>query len=241
MATDMATLAAGATASREVPHTVSPSLWILAWRRLRQDRVAMVSMAIVGAFLVMIVLSATGLIAADWSREAGVNYAPPTFMGPDASSAQKTTEATVPASEGETLASTYHSTIVDPLADVLAQIRGEARPAAPAAGAPAASDTTVDPLADVMADIRAGAGATAAVTAAARGHAAVRRRQVGPRRAEEDDQGLGDVDHRRHRVGDRRHVPRHAVRRARRLLRAAGSTTSSTGSTASSARSRTCC
>ncbi len=166
MATDMATLAAGATASREVPHTVSPSLWILAWRRLRQDRVAMVSMAIVGAFLVMIVLSATGLIAADWSREAGVNYAPPTFMGPDASSAQKTTEATVPASEGETLASTYHSTIVDPLADVLEQIRGKSRPATPAAGAPAASDTTVDPLADVMADIRAGAGATAAVTAA---------------------------------------------------------------------------
>ncbi|HEY7903205.1 MAG TPA: ABC transporter permease [Casimicrobiaceae bacterium] len=166
MATDMATLAAGTTASREVPHTVSPSLWILAWRRLRQDRVAMVSMAIVGAFLVMIVLSATGLIAADWSREAGVNYAPPTFMGPDASSTQKTTEATVPASEGETLASTYHSTIVDPLAEVLAQIRGQAKPAAPPAGAPAAADTTVDPLADVMADIRAGAGATAAVTAA---------------------------------------------------------------------------
>jgi peptide/nickel transport system permease protein len=156
----MATLAAGAPA-REIPHTVSPSLWTLAWRRLRQDRVAMVSIAIVAAFLVMIALSATGLIAADWSREVGVNYAPPTFMGPDASSQHGETEAAAPASEGETLASHYHSTIVDPLADVLAEIRkeqGKAPGAAAAGGAAAPADATVDPLADVMADIRAGKG-----------------------------------------------------------------------------------
>jgi peptide/nickel transport system permease protein len=39
----------------DVPHAVSPGLWALAWRRLRSDRVAMVSLAIVAAFLVMIV------------------------------------------------------------------------------------------------------------------------------------------------------------------------------------------
>src|SRR5665213_1393439 len=151
MATDMATLAAVAPAPRKIAHTVSPSLWTLAWRRLLQDRVAMVSMAIVAAFLVMIALSASGLIAADWSREVGVNYAPPTFMGPDASSAAPEAVA-AKASTGETLASTYHSTIVDPLAGVLAQIRGEAKPAAPPAKAgEAAPDASVDPLADVMA------------------------------------------------------------------------------------------
>jgi peptide/nickel transport system permease protein len=159
MATDMATLPAAAPA-REIPHTVSPSLWTLAWRRLRQDRVAMVSMAIVAAFLVLITLSATGLIAADWSREVGVNYAPPTFMGPDASSQHAQTEATAPAAEGETLASHYHSTIVDPLADVIAEIRAKQgkAPAAAPGGAAASPDATVDPLADVMADIRAGKG-----------------------------------------------------------------------------------
>jgi peptide/nickel transport system permease protein len=38
--------------------------------------------AIVLAFLVMILLSATGLIAGDWQREVGVPNAPPSFIGP---------------------------------------------------------------------------------------------------------------------------------------------------------------
>ncbi len=164
MATDLATLRVPTPAPREIPHTVSPSLWMLAWRRLVQDRVAMVSMGIVGAFLVMILLSATGIIASDWSRETGVNYAPPTFVGPDATSAAPESPA-AQAAQAPTLASTYHSTIVDPLADVLAEIRGEKKPAAPAGEAPA-SGASVDPLADVMADIRAGKGA--AVVAEAR-------------------------------------------------------------------------
>jgi len=59
----------------------SPGLWALAWRRLRADRVAMAAMAIVGAFLLMLVLSASGLIVGDWEEEVAVNYAPPTFLG----------------------------------------------------------------------------------------------------------------------------------------------------------------
>src|SRR5271155_4386847 len=66
----------------DAPHAVSPGLWTLAWKRLRADRVAMVSLGIVVAFLVMVVLSATGVIAKDWAKEVGVNYAPPSFMGP---------------------------------------------------------------------------------------------------------------------------------------------------------------
>ncbi|USX13293.1 ABC transporter permease [Oxalobacteraceae bacterium OTU3CAMAD1] len=56
-------------------------LWMLAWRRLRADRVAMLSLAVVAAFLLMLALSAGGLIAADWEDEVGVNYAPPGFVG----------------------------------------------------------------------------------------------------------------------------------------------------------------
>ncbi len=56
-------------------------LWTLAWRRLRADRVAMLALAVVVAFLLMLALSAGGLIAADWEDEVGVNYAPPGFVG----------------------------------------------------------------------------------------------------------------------------------------------------------------
>ena len=56
-------------------------LWTLAWRRLRADRVAMASLAVVLAFLLMVVLSASGLIVADWEDEVGVHYAPPGFVG----------------------------------------------------------------------------------------------------------------------------------------------------------------
>jgi ABC-type dipeptide/oligopeptide/nickel transport system permease subunit len=64
-------------------HAASPGLWTLAWRRLRADRVAMVALAVVGLFLLSVLLSATGLVAADWEQEVAVNYAPPAFMGPD--------------------------------------------------------------------------------------------------------------------------------------------------------------
>ena len=58
----------------------SPGLWTLAWRRLRQDRVGMVSLAIVVFFLALMVASYTGLVAKDWSKEKGVSYANPSFL-----------------------------------------------------------------------------------------------------------------------------------------------------------------
>jgi peptide/nickel transport system permease protein len=61
----------------------SPGLWALAWRRLRADRIAMVSLAVVCLFLASVVLAAAGVVAADWEREVAVNYAPPAFVGPD--------------------------------------------------------------------------------------------------------------------------------------------------------------
>jgi ABC-type dipeptide/oligopeptide/nickel transport system permease subunit len=62
---------------------VSPGLWALAWRRLRADRVAMLALAVVGLFLLSVLLSAGGLVAAGWEDEVAVNYAPPSFLGPD--------------------------------------------------------------------------------------------------------------------------------------------------------------
>ncbi|HEX8480193.1 MAG TPA: ABC transporter permease, partial [Telluria sp.] len=67
--------------------TSSAGLWTLAWRRLRVDRVAMAALAVVLAFLLMLALSLGGLVAADWEREVGVNYAPPGFVGAAAATA----------------------------------------------------------------------------------------------------------------------------------------------------------
>ena len=63
---------------------VSPGLWALAWRRLRGDRIAMGALAVVLAFLLMLVLSVTGILAKDWDDEVGVNYGlntPPPLLG----------------------------------------------------------------------------------------------------------------------------------------------------------------
>jgi peptide/nickel transport system permease protein len=138
---------------RDIQHAVSPSLWALAWKRLARDRVAMVSLAIVVMFLVMMVLSGTGLIAKDWAKEVGVNYAPPTFQGPDVETTGAGAAAGGPAAEAASDQST-ELPVQDPLADALAAIRGETKKA-PGAEAPGTESQNVDPLAEVMADIRA--------------------------------------------------------------------------------------
>jgi oligopeptide transport system permease protein len=60
----------------------SPGVWTQAWRRLRQDRVGMVSLYVVVAFLLLIAAAALGLVAGDWKKEVGVPDAPPHFVGP---------------------------------------------------------------------------------------------------------------------------------------------------------------
>jgi peptide/nickel transport system permease protein len=65
----------------EVPSERSAGVWKTAWRRLVGDRVGVISMCIVLAFLVMILASAVGLVARDWQKEVGVPDAPPTIVG----------------------------------------------------------------------------------------------------------------------------------------------------------------
>jgi peptide/nickel transport system permease protein len=90
----------------------SPGLWILAWRRLRQDRVGMVSLVIVVFFLLMMVGAFTGLIASDWAKEKGVSYANPSFLA-----GSENLEAKAMASRGEAAkAPPVDLSDVDPLA-----------------------------------------------------------------------------------------------------------------------------
>jgi peptide/nickel transport system permease protein len=98
-------------------HETSPGLWALAWRRLKRDRVGMVSLAIVCVYLMVVAAAAAGWIAADWGREAGVNYAPPAFVGAETAPPQSA-PASAPAA-----AAMREPGIVDPLADVLADLR----------------------------------------------------------------------------------------------------------------------
>ena len=108
--------------TRAVPHTVSPGLWALAWKRLKSDYVGMVSLAIVALFIAMMIASGTGLIAGDWAKETGVNYAPPSFIGADIEAGTPAAPVTPTAPAVE-----YKSEVVDPLADVLADIRKDAK------------------------------------------------------------------------------------------------------------------
>ncbi|MGH8801294.1 MAG: ABC transporter permease, partial [Casimicrobiaceae bacterium] len=169
-------------APRAVPHSVSPGLWTLAWRRLKSDKVGMASLVIVVLYLVMVILSALGLIAQDWQKEVGVNYAPPSFLGPEKVVAEPGTASTglaVPGgltapiggaggtaagagAAGHSAAPPYQSKIADPIGAVIAKLRAGKLPAG-ALPPETAEEKSVDPLAQVMAEIRADQ-ATAKVT-----------------------------------------------------------------------------
>ena len=59
-----------------VPESASTGLWQLALRRLKRDRIAMFSLFVVLFYLLMLLLSMTGVIAKDWNKEVAVSYAP---------------------------------------------------------------------------------------------------------------------------------------------------------------------
>jgi peptide/nickel transport system permease protein len=168
------TVADGTTAkapvrmAREIPHTVSPGLWALAWKRLKTDNVGMVSLVIVALFVVMMIASGTGLIAGNWSKETGVNYAPPSFLADDLERAAPVAPASPAAPAAPAVE--YKSDVVDPLADVLAEIKGEKKATGADTAVPAEGDAgkSIDPLADEMADIRKDAKSAAPEAAGAR-------------------------------------------------------------------------
>ncbi|HCB30748.1 MAG TPA: peptide ABC transporter permease, partial [Acinetobacter lwoffii] len=67
-------------AAEAAPESASTGLWQLAMRRLKRDRIAMFSLYVVLFYLLLLVLSMSGLIAKDWNKEVAVSYAPPSFI-----------------------------------------------------------------------------------------------------------------------------------------------------------------
>ncbi len=59
----------------------SPGVWAQAWKRLKSDRVGMVSLCITLLFIGLVLLAQAGLVASDWQKEVGTSFAPPHFVG----------------------------------------------------------------------------------------------------------------------------------------------------------------
>ena len=74
----------------------SLGVWGAAWKRLRADRVGLGALAVVGAFVLLVIASTLGLVARGWQAEVGVPNAPPTLLGPRAA----TTDTALPVPTG---------------------------------------------------------------------------------------------------------------------------------------------
>ncbi|HEU4458631.1 MAG TPA: ABC transporter permease [Methylibium sp.] len=61
------------------PIARSEGVWAMAWRRFRNDRVGVVSLAVVVVFLVMVLLAELGVLAGGWQKEVGVPNARPSW------------------------------------------------------------------------------------------------------------------------------------------------------------------
>ncbi len=105
----------------------SSGIWQIAWRRLKGDRVAMVSLVVVGLFLLTIVLSALGLIARDWDDQVGVSYASPSFLGKVDNTEALSAGAAIPELAVPIDATIVDLRSVDPLGDVMPEIEARAK------------------------------------------------------------------------------------------------------------------
>ena len=97
----------------------SEGVWHAAWRRFKADRVGLAAAIVVLIFLLLVLLSALGLVAKSWQAEVGVANAPPTFLGPRAPEAMGAVE--LPKGPNVDLSA------VDPLAPRYAEIEAAAQ------------------------------------------------------------------------------------------------------------------
>lgn len=75
------------TQTTSADHAVG--LWRMAWRRLKRNRPAMLSLVIVICYFLLLVLSYTGVIVKDWNKEVALGFAPPSFLQNNASGASQ--------------------------------------------------------------------------------------------------------------------------------------------------------
>jgi ABC-type dipeptide/oligopeptide/nickel transport system permease subunit len=73
-------MTADASTLGNAPRSESGGLWALASRRLARDKVGVLCFAIVIGFVALACASALRLVAADWSSEIALSYAPPSFL-----------------------------------------------------------------------------------------------------------------------------------------------------------------
>ena len=91
-------------------------VWALAWQRFRRDRLGFFSLIVVLLYAAAMVAAAAGWLAGDWNIEAGVSFAPPTFLGPEEADSPQLAKA----ADGAQPVADYG--IADPLAADLAEI-----------------------------------------------------------------------------------------------------------------------
>ena len=138
----------------------SPGLWSLAWKRLQADHIAVVSMVIVIAFLLLSFGAFFGLIAKDWNREIAINYAPPTLFKDSHKPAAdlKAGGATDagPAVDGAAAKPEFINDR-DPLREVINELKAQL---GQTTGAVDSGIKIVDPLAEVLTELRKQLGRT---------------------------------------------------------------------------------
>ena len=103
----------------------SPGAWRLAWKRFSADRIGMGSACIVLCFLLLVALTAMGLIAADWEKEVAIGHAPPSWVT-SASSQGTGPSRPLPSVLDYTPS---HADVTDPIAKEWAQAQRAVKPA----------------------------------------------------------------------------------------------------------------
>ncbi|MFL9923563.1 ABC transporter permease [Herbaspirillum lusitanum] len=143
-------------------------LWQQAWHRLLGDRVGVISLAIVAAYLLLLALSGSGLVAGDWDDEVAVAYAPPSFLTQPAADAVAA-KAGNPVQYGDASPALPGDNPRDPLRNILRELRAEhGKPASGTILSDADYYGVVDPLRQELAEIRKGMAQQAGAVAGAR-------------------------------------------------------------------------
>lgn len=100
----------------------SDTVWGLAWQRFKRNRISMFSMWIVLAFMIMILLTSTGMLAKNWDQQVAISNAPPSFIAASQSPPPQLTEAEANDTSLAEAAQAERYGIADPLAQEMQSI-----------------------------------------------------------------------------------------------------------------------
>jgi peptide/nickel transport system permease protein len=132
----------------------SPGLWSLAWKRLRSDKIAVVSLIVVVFFLLLALGSFLGLVAKGWNTEVAVNYAPPTWFKDSHKAPQDLTDKKAsdsgPAVDGASAKPEFVNE-KDPLRETINELKSQL---GQSSGESVDQIKIVDPLADVIIELK---------------------------------------------------------------------------------------